>query len=243
MLATLYQVGKVCFNFLETNGFHVLKVKNERFTAEGSRSRESLKPAAHLRKELSKLSYEAVCSAFSSRVQGNFGEEFASRGREDKIKHIWYFGASEANSSLLRQSWESSWARSTKHPIEYMAFSLDFSGSRWRQRKKRDATDATWECHVFHCMLDWPSTARFSQWPHTVRNLPRLPKNIKHVWFYPHDLARRIPHQNFPAHVTKRLSNPPREAVCSALSSPCVASLKYENSTSSFGRPHEKLQQ
>ena len=104
MLVTLYQVGNVRFNFLETNGFHVLKVENERSTAEGSRSRGNLKPAAHLRKELSKLSHEAVCSAFSSRVQGNFGEEFASRGREDKIEHIWYFGASEANSSLLRQS-------------------------------------------------------------------------------------------------------------------------------------------
>ena len=46
------------------------------------------KPAAHLRKELSKLPREAVCSAFSSRVRGNSGEKFASRGREDKIKHL-----------------------------------------------------------------------------------------------------------------------------------------------------------
>ena len=49
MLATLYQVGKVCFNFLETNGFHVLKVENERFTAEGSRSRENLRQGAQAR--------------------------------------------------------------------------------------------------------------------------------------------------------------------------------------------------
>ena len=35
-----------------------------------------------------------------ARVQGNFGEELASGGREDKIKHVWYFWASEANSSL-----------------------------------------------------------------------------------------------------------------------------------------------
>ena len=48
----------------------------------------TLKPAAHLRKELSKLPREAVCSAVSSRVRGNCGEKFASRGCEDKIKHV-----------------------------------------------------------------------------------------------------------------------------------------------------------
>ena len=41
-----------------------------------------------VRKELSKLPREAVCSAVSSRVRGNFGEKFASQGPEDKIKHV-----------------------------------------------------------------------------------------------------------------------------------------------------------
>ena len=43
-------IGKVCLNFhFETNGFHVLKVENERFTAEGSRSRENLRQRAQAR--------------------------------------------------------------------------------------------------------------------------------------------------------------------------------------------------
>ena len=44
-----------------------------------------LKPATH--GEVSRLPREAVCSAVSSRVRGNFGERVASRDREDKIKH------------------------------------------------------------------------------------------------------------------------------------------------------------
>ena len=58
------------------------------------------KPAAHLRKELSKVPREAVCSAVSSRVRQSFGEKFASRGREDKIRHVGYFWPREANSSM-----------------------------------------------------------------------------------------------------------------------------------------------
>ena len=34
-----------------------------------------------------------------ARVRGNFGEKFASQGREDKIKRVWYFWPLEANSS------------------------------------------------------------------------------------------------------------------------------------------------
>ena len=59
-----------------------------------------VKPAAHLRKELSKLPGEAVCSAVASRVRGNCGEKLASRGREDEIKHVWYFWPRETNSSM-----------------------------------------------------------------------------------------------------------------------------------------------
>ena len=45
----------------------------------------SVKPAAHGRKELSKMPREAVSSAVSSRVLRSFGEKFASRGREENI--------------------------------------------------------------------------------------------------------------------------------------------------------------
>ena len=44
-----------------------------------------IKPGAHGRKQLSKKSREAFSSAVSSRVRVNFGEIFASRGREKKI--------------------------------------------------------------------------------------------------------------------------------------------------------------
>ena len=47
------------------------------------------KPAAHLRKELSKLPREAISLAVSSRVRLRFRESvFASRGREENIYHV-----------------------------------------------------------------------------------------------------------------------------------------------------------
>ena len=47
-----------------------------------------LKPSARERKQLSKKSREAVSSAVSFRVRVNFGEVFASRGRETNICHV-----------------------------------------------------------------------------------------------------------------------------------------------------------
>ena len=47
---------------------------------------QSLKPSAHVSKELSKIPREEVSSAVSSRVWRIFGEKFASRGREESIK-------------------------------------------------------------------------------------------------------------------------------------------------------------
>ena len=44
-----------------------------------------LKPTPHLRKELSKLPREVICSAVSSRVRLSFREFFESRGREENI--------------------------------------------------------------------------------------------------------------------------------------------------------------
>ena len=43
---------------------------------------------------------EAAGSAVSSRVRQSFGEKFASRGREDKIKQVGYFWPREVNSSM-----------------------------------------------------------------------------------------------------------------------------------------------
>ena len=53
-------------------------------------SKISLKPAAHVRKELSKMPREADSSAVSSRVRWSFGENFASRGEISNIKHVGY---------------------------------------------------------------------------------------------------------------------------------------------------------
>ena len=41
-LVSMYKIGEVHFRLLGTNGFHA-KVKNERFTAAGSRCRQNLK--------------------------------------------------------------------------------------------------------------------------------------------------------------------------------------------------------
>ena len=49
-----------------------------------------LRPAAHLRKELSKLPRETISSAVSSRVRLSFREFFASRCREENICCVWY---------------------------------------------------------------------------------------------------------------------------------------------------------
>ena len=49
---------------------------------------DAVKPAAHLRKELSKLPREAISSAVSSSVRLSFREFFASRGREENIYHV-----------------------------------------------------------------------------------------------------------------------------------------------------------
>lgn len=76
----------------------------------------------------------------------------------------------------------------------------------------------TWDpMHSIGCLIK-PSSTRLSRRPHTVGSQPREAKNIKHGWFYPHGVARRISQQNFPANARKRLSKPPREEVCSALS-------------------------
>ena len=46
----------------------------------------------------------------------------------------------------------------------------------------------------------------FSRRPHTMRNLSREAKNIKHDRYFSHGLARRKTHENFSAHKRKQLS-------------------------------------
>ena len=90
---------------------------------------ELIKPTARTRmdlsKELSKLPREAVCSAVSSRVRRNCGEKFTSRGREDKIKHVWHFWPRKANSSLI-----------FRIELSLVDQAVDSSSSRWCRRKK-----------------------------------------------------------------------------------------------------------
>lgn len=98
--------------------------------------------------------------------------------------------------------------------LKYIAFSRDFSDVALCSS---DIILNCWihvsmQCIFIGCLIK-PSSARFSRWPHTERNLSRVAKNIKHVWFYPHGLARRISHHNFPVYARKN------GRVCSALSS------------------------
>ena len=85
---------------------------------------------------------------------------------------------------------------------------------------------------VQRCLYSYRQRYSPSQWSKccgfrrcSEQFLPREAKNIKHVWFYPHGLARRISHQNFPANTRKRMTKPLRDGVCSAVSSPCAAGL------------------
>ena len=48
----------------------------------------SVRPAAHVRKEPSKVPREVVSSAVSFRVRRNFREKFASQKHEDNTKHV-----------------------------------------------------------------------------------------------------------------------------------------------------------
>ena len=175
-----------------------------------------------MRKELSKLPREAVCSAVFSPCAGNFWWEIrlARPSVRKKSNMFDIFRLARQIPHCVRPLWESSWAWSMKHPIKIHGI---LTWLQWRRNFFSDTILNRWShlsmpCIFIGCLIK-PSSARFSRWPHTLRNLSREAKNIKHVWFYPHGLARRISHHNFPAHVRKRLSKPPREAVCSALSS------------------------
>ena len=52
-----------------------------------------------------------------------------------------------------------------------------------------------------------------------MKNLPLEAENIKHVGYFPHGLSRFISHQNFAAHMRKRLSKLSYQAFPSAPSS------------------------
>ena len=116
-----------------------------------------------------------------------------------------------------------------------MAYSRDSSGSRWRRRKK------FW-CHLSHvrmpcifigCLIDQGQLDSHNcrtQWGICLAR-----RKISNMFDFFLTASRgEFPHQKFPAYVRKRLSKPPREAVCSALSSPCAAGLMLKTSHKSF---------
>ena len=59
---------------------------------------------------------------------------------------------------------------------------------------------------LFDWLIDYFGSAGFSRRPHTMRNLSREAKNIKHDGYFPHGLARRKTHENFSTHERKQLS-------------------------------------
>ena len=141
------------------------------------------------------------------------------------------FGLARQIPHCVRPSWESSWAwfdqasnKNTWHTHVTPAIQDGVEG------RNSDVTKVTCECHAF--LLDAWLTKLNSILTMAAHNeeFASRGENIKHVWFYPHGLARRISHQKFSAHVRKRLSKPPREAVCSALFSPCAAGFTLTHS-------------
>lgn len=79
---------------MATNGFKV-KIGNKWFIVVCLRCHQNLKPAAHGEERA-----EQTVLRGGLRMRGTFGEKFTSRGREEKIKHVWCFSPREASSSL-----------------------------------------------------------------------------------------------------------------------------------------------
>ena len=81
MLVTLYEIGGVHIRLLGSNGFHVLKAKNETFTAASSRCRQNLK-------------YENFTSSF-----GRLRQNIAPKS----VPHVQHDYFSSFNQSLSNQ--------------------------------------------------------------------------------------------------------------------------------------------
>ena len=97
------------------------------------------------------------------------------------------FGLGRQISHCVRPSWVSSWAWFTW----LQRFKLVSGEEIPTPLKSRE------NAMYFYWMLDWPSSTRFSRWPHTMRNLPREEN------FTP----------KFPRTREERLSTPFREAI------------------------------
>ena len=156
---------------------------------------------------------------------GNFGEKFASWGREDKIKYVWYFWSCEANSSRCAAI-----VRIDLHSVNQASNKIH-SILMWLQWFKMGSEEEIPTPMMLHenamyfigYLIDQAQLD--SHDGRTPWGICRTRPKISNVWFYPYSLARQIFHQNFPTHTRKRLSKPPRETVCSALSSLCAAGL------------------
>ena len=75
----------------------------------------TVKPATHVRRELSKMPREADSSAVSSRVRRSFGENFASRGEISNIKHVGYL-----RFRLARQNSHQNFAAHERKRLSYL---------------------------------------------------------------------------------------------------------------------------
>ena len=110
------------------------------------------------------------------------------------------FGLARQIPQCVRPSWESSWAwfnqasnKNTWHTHVTPEFKMV------SEEEIPTSLKSCENAMYFYWKLHWTSSTRFSRWPHTMRNLPCEAKNIKHVWFFPHGLARPILHQTFPS--------------------------------------------
>ena len=104
-----------------------------------------------------------------------------------------------------------------------MAYSCDSSGSGWCRRKKFRPhwSHVRMPCIFIGCFIDQAQLDSHdgrTQWGICLAR-----RKISNVWFFPHASQGQFLTKSSPHTVRKRLSKPPREAVCSALSSPCAA--------------------
>lgn len=200
----MYNTGELSCNWMATNGFKV-KIGNKWFIVVCLRFHQNLKPAAHGEERAEQtVSRGGFLSRFLA-YAGNFWWEIHLARPWGKNQTCLMFLPSRGkflivcghrgNRVELGQS---------SIQLKYIAFSRDFSDVALCSS---DIILNCWihvsmQCIFIGCLIK-PSSARFSRWPHTERNLSRVAKNIKHVWFYPHGLARRISHHNFPVYVRK----------------------------------------
>ena len=142
------------------------------------------------------------------------------------------FGLARQIPQCVRPSWESSWPwfnqasnKNTSHTHVTPAVQDGVGG------RNSDVTEVTWECRVF--LLDASLTKLNSILTMAAHNEELASRGEKYqtcLIFFLTGSRGQFLTKSSPHTVRKRLSKPPREAVCSGLSSPCAAGYREDPS-------------